>query len=610
MNLAPPPNAAAPTDEEADLWDVGVDPERLRALEQARSEPEKVALIAALIFDVFGDYYARSRAMPAAAKAAFENMDWTRSIDISRERLIIYTRSISRLAPLLKLFCREVESRDAFWEEVERAYLALIAGHYQADVAFAFLSSVRRKIYQDQWKAVEYTYGAAGDAALPPTEILREFPGGPSVLPETVAAILQVPDFTVPYGDLAGDAARIAERIDATLGLPAADGVGIVAIRIIDAGFYRNRGAYIVGRIDRQNADPVPLAIALLNEGEGIFVDAVILDGDHLQYLFSSTLANFHVTCNAYHELSRFLHGLMPKRPLGLHYSTIGFNHVGKVTVMREIESQIVGADERMDRAVGFPGTVAIGFSAPSSEFVLKVIRNKPTANYKWGTFPGIDAVLGQYRRVHDINRTGSMLDNIVYYNVTLPRAFFADALLEELLVAASENVSLYLGNVVFRHLIVQMKMSPLPVFLETAPPTDAETAVRNLGQCIKNNAAANIFNRDLDGRNYGVSKILKVYLYDYDAIEPLTEVKIRSNLDRIDGEEDVPDWFFEEGFVFLPEEMEVGLRIDDRNLRRLFREVHGDLMTSAYWTRIQERLRDGRVPRIHTYPAECRLRV
>ena len=46
----------------------------------------------------------------------------------------------------------------------------------------------------------------------------------------------------------------------------------------------------------------------------------------------------------------------------------------------------------------------------------------------------------------------------------------------------------------------------PLHLYLENAPPADAERAIVNLGYCIKNNAAANIFNKDLDARNYGVS--------------------------------------------------------------------------------------------------------
>ena len=200
------------------------------------------------------------------------------------------------------------------------------------------------------------------------------------------------------------------------------------------------------------------------------------------------------------------------------------------------------------------------------------------------------------------------MLDNVLYKNVTLDKDLFEDELLEELLTDGSNTASLIGGQVLFRHLIVQMKMIPLTIFLETATPEQCRQAVLNLGDCIKNNAAVNIFNKDLDGRNYGVSPILRVYLFDYDAVEPLTDVKIRTNADREDGEEGIPDWFFEEGTVFLPEEMMTGLRINDKELRRLFRTAHPQLMSVDYWRGMQRAISDGKVPMVRSYPSERRL--
>ena len=98
------------------------------------------------------------------------------------------------------------------------------------------------------------------------------------------------------------------------------------------------------------------------------------------------------------------------------------------------------------------------------------------------------------------------------------------------------------------------------------------------------------------------------MFLFDYDAVEPLTNVKIRTNLGREDGEEDIPDWFFEEGTVFLPEEMMTGLRLDDPDLRRLFRAAHPELLTIDYWEGMQRALSAGRVPRVRSYPASRRL--
>ncbi len=61
------------------------------------------------------------------------------------------------------------------------------------------------------------------------------------------------------------------------------------------------------------------------------------------------------------------------------------------------------------------------------------MIRDHPTASYKWGEFPGVAAVIDKYRLVHEINRAGSMLDNVMYFNLRLDRDMFDPALLDEL---------------------------------------------------------------------------------------------------------------------------------------------------------------------------------
>ncbi len=351
-----------------------------------------------------------------------------------------------------------------------------------------------------------------------------------------------------------------------------------------------------------------PFVVALLNGPRGVGAEAVLHATPHVHNLFSSTEAPFQVTSRHYHELSAFLHSIMPRRPLALHYSTIGFHHVSKVAVMNEVRHQLVRDRERLDIAPGSPGTVAIAFTSPRSDYVLKVIRNRPTVGYKWDRFQGVEAVLDKYKRVHEINRTGSMLDNILYYNLKLDRSWFKPELATELLGEADNAVQLQDEALVFKYLVVQRKLTPLNVFLAGAPEDKASRAIVNLGYCIKNNAAANVFNRDFDARNYGVSRYLKVYLYDYDAVEVLTEVKVRTNAGRCEGEEDIPGWFFEDGVVFLPEEIEAGLRVRSRTLRQAFRSVHRDLLKVEYWEQLQQSLRAGEVPGLPTFPESCHL--
>jgi isocitrate dehydrogenase kinase/phosphatase len=238
----------------------------------------------------------------------------------------------------------------------------------------------------------------------------------------------------------------------------------------------------------------------------------------------------------------------------------------------------------------------------------LKVIRDRPTTSYKWGSYPGVAAVVDKYREVHEINRAGSMLDNAMYFNLRLDRDLFDPALLEEICRETAGSAHLDPEGILLRSLIVQLKIVPLPVFLEAANDGETRAVIISLGHCIRNNAATNIFNKDLDCRNYGVGRYGRVFLFDYDAVEKLTDVKIRTNTDLEPGEEGVPGWFFEDGVVFLPEELEHGMQFKSDYARRCFRQENGDLMTVQYWSDIQQKLLRGEVPDLRIYPASARL--
>jgi isocitrate dehydrogenase kinase/phosphatase len=209
---------------------------------------------------------------------------------------------------------------------------------------------------------------------------------------------------------------------------------------------------------------------------------------------------------------------------------------------------------------------------------------------------------------VHEINRAGSMLDNVMYFNLRLDRDMFDPELLDEICRQAACSVQLDQDGVYLRLLIVQLKIVPLPVFLQAADEGAIRAVMISLGNCIRNNAATNIFNKDLDSRNYGVGRYGRVFLFDYDAVEKLTDVKIRTNVDREPGEEAVPDWFFEDGVIFLPEELEYGMQFKGEYARRCFREENSDLLHVEYWQDVQQKLQRGEVPELRMYPDDAKL--
>ena len=576
-------------------------------LETGTSSSDRVGAAARLLLAIYDDFYRQLCEYPHRAQRAFEAMDPHASIRISKERLELYSRYIAEHGPKIAAAFPALAADPGIWEPLDRLFMAMIVDRYDADIAFSFAHSIRRNIGQGLWRPVAYSFPPPSKLrAFSMASVHRRLRVAGRIDAEMMSAVLQVPHFSVPFRDLRGDAQKICDRVLVLL-RDAPNAAAVVALDVIDAGFFRDRSAFIVGRWLLVDDSTVPFVVALLNSPQGIYADAVLHRVSDIHDLFSSALANFHVTTRLYYQTCVFLYSLMPRRPFGHQYSTIGFNHVGKVAILNEITEQ-VRLGHRLQRSPGVPGTVALGFTFEQCAYHLKVIRDRPTSSYKWGEYPGVAKVCDKYRVVHEINRAGSMLDNVMYFNLRLDREMFDPALLEELCLQAAGSVQVDQDGVYLRTLIVQMKIVPLPVYLETADENATRDVMISLGHCIRNNAATNIFNKDLDSRNYGVGRYGRVFLFDYDAVEKLTDVKIRTNADREPGEEAVPAWFFEDGVIFLPEELEHGMQLKSSYARRCFREENGDLLGVDYWQDVQQKLLRGEVPALRVYPEDAKL--
>ena len=569
----------------------------------------RTAATAQLILAVFDDFYAELCEYPFRAKRAFESADPQASIQISKTRLGLYSKYVAEHGPRIHRAFPALADNEVIWDALDRQFSAMIVDRYEADIAFSFVHSLRRNITHGMWRPVAYSFPPPSPRrANSLASVFRRFPVRQRIDAALVADALRVPGFAVPFRDEAGDCERIAARVNHLMERGVFDGALPIALDVVDAGFLRDLSAFVVGRWVLQDGSFVPFVVALLNSDTGIYADALLHETSDLHNLFSSTLANFHVTTKLYYQTCVFLYSLMPRRPLGLHYSTIGFNHVGKVAILNEITEQLQGSRQKFRPSPGFAGTVAIGFTFDACTYHLKIIRDRPTTSYKWGVFPGVVATVEKYRIVHEINRAGSMLDNVMYFNVQLHRDMFDPGLLACICNEAGGSVQVEGDSVFIRSLIVQLKIIPLPMYLETASDTEIRTAMVNLGHCIRNNAATNIFNKDLDSRNYGVGRYGKILLFDYDAVEKFTDVKIRTNQDREPGEETIPDWFFEDGAIFLPEELEVGMQFKNDTARRYFRRENADLMSVQYWQEVQQKLKRDEVLQLRVYPVSCEL--
>jgi isocitrate dehydrogenase kinase/phosphatase len=100
------------------------------------------------------------------------------------------------------------------------------------------------------------------------------------------------------------------------------------------------------------------------------------------------------------------------------------------------------------------------------------------------------------------------MVDTQEFENLRFRRARFSPELLAEFVEAARESVAIDREFVVVRHLYVQRKVMPLPMYLENErDPETLRRVVLDFGYFLRDLAAAGIFLGDLFNTwNYGVT--------------------------------------------------------------------------------------------------------
>ena len=103
--------------------------------------------------------------------------------------------------------------------------------------------------------------------------------------------------FTIPYEDKARDIAISSGSSRAIWPRVSTSPGGDVEFQVLQHHFYRNKGAYIVGRIV-SGGDSMPFVLPILhNDAEAVYVDTVLFGSDKVSVLFSFTRSYFPGGC-------------------------------------------------------------------------------------------------------------------------------------------------------------------------------------------------------------------------------------------------------------------------------------------------------------------------
>jgi isocitrate dehydrogenase kinase/phosphatase len=337
----------------------------------------------------------------------------------------------------------------------------------------------------------------------------------------------------------------------------------------------------------------------LRNSDGGVLVDAVMLKEDDISIIFSFTRSYFHVDLERVAEAVLFLKDIMPRKPVSELFTVLGRAKQGKTERYRELVRHMEHTEDLFAHAAGERGLVMVCFTLPSFDVVFKIIRDR----FAYPKTVLRDEVLAKYRLVFIHDRAGRLVDAQEFRRLRFPRARFAPELLEELERETTQTVHVDGDDLVFDHMYIERRMTPLNLYLRSAPAEAAEKAVLDYGQCIRDLAYTNIFPGDLLLKNFGVTRHGRVIFYDYDELCQVTDCVFRdvpqatNEDDELRGEA----WFYVGDNDIFPETFIRFLSFSDAQREALMR-VHGEILTAAFWRSVQQRLREGEVVEVLPY--------
>jgi len=578
----------------------------MSAGESAETTPDAVLAqdIAGLIHQGYKAYRQGFQAITVAAGERFRNADWLGIQDANAERLALYGIHVEQVVRKIHLLTGGPFEKP-LWPAIRAAYVELIRNEYNAELFETFFNSMHRTLTNDSDVTDREMFVTSAFPAPPvqPGETLTRRYRAERGIVDMVRRIARELPLEMPWQDLDRDIGSVLRSlVEARPEIESVDGFEVEILRPI---FYRNKGAYVVGRIRYQQAE-WPLALPLLlNDERRLYIDTLICDEDELSVMFSFTRAYFMVHVYYPHALVDFLSTMLPNKKRSELYSSIGLHKHGKTVFYRALLEHLNQSDDPFVIAPGIKGMVMCVFTLPSYQTVFKIIKDHFPPQKQITR----EQVREKYYIVKKHDRVGRMADTQEFENLVLPRERFDPELIAELRAIAASSVEITDEAVKIRHLYTERQMTPLNLYIEDADPQALREVLDEYGNAIKQLSAANIFPGDMLLKNFGVTRHGRVVFYDYDEICYLTDVNFRAIPEPTTPEQELAAevWYTVGPNDVFPEEFRRFL-FGKPGIKRLFTGMHGELFDPDYWRGLQAAIRDGQVMDVFPYRRKKRF--
>ena len=588
--------------------------------------------IAKAMMDGFNRHYRLFRTESGRAKHRFETADWHGQQRAQRERIEFYDLRVRECSLRLEREFKAGKQEMEVWQQVKLHYIGLLVDHHQPELAETFFNSVTTKIlhrsyFQNDFifvrPAVSTEYIENDEPGALPT--YRSYYPSQDNLQQVIEQMVGDFDLRLGFDSLPRDCGFVTQAMRRRMG-----DVALRAnfqLQVLSGLFFRNKGAYIVGKIINGFTEE-PFALPLLHNKAGkLGIDAALFGEADMLILFSFARAYFMVDMEVPSAFVQFLRSMMPRKPRNEMYSALGLQKQGKNLFYRDFLHHLRHSTDNFRIAPGIKGMVMLVFDLPSFPYVFKVIKDyyppqKDTTR---------EQIKGKYLLVKQHDRVGRMADTLEYSGVAFPRARFDDELIAEIekfapsLLEISDRDGDGQMEVILQHVYIERRMIPLNIYLQEAfdvgrscaaddpaalrAREQIERGVVEYGNAIKDLVAANIFPGDMLWKNFGITRHGKVVFYDYDEIEYITDCNFRRVPEARNEEEEMSGeiWYTVGPRDVFPETFGPFL-LGNPAVREVFMRHHADLLEADFWQAHKERIAQGHVFDVFPYEQDKRF--
>ena len=572
--------------------------------------------MAQTLVDGFNRHYRIFREASREAKTQFEQENWLGVRQLLRDRIAYYDKRVAETVVTLEDEYDAVSLNDEVWQQVKLHYIGLLTEHHQPELAETFFNSVctrilNRSYFHNDFIFIRPTISTEYiENDEPPTRPTYRayYPGNLAGLKSTFEKIISSYELSNPFENLNRDISFVVKAIEEEVGF--AEIRTNFQVHVLTSLFFRNKTAYIIGRLI--NGDrTIPLALPILhNKNHQLYIDTALLKEEDLVVIFSFTHSYFLVEMEIPSAYVTFLRTIMPHKPRAEIYNSLGLQKHGKNLFYRDFQHHLLHSTDQFRIAPGIKGLVMLVFDLPSYPYVFKLIKDyfpppKETTR---------ELIQSKYQLVKQHDRVGRMADTLEFTSVAFPLERFEPELIEELKKHAASQLEFGKDidgqdELVIKHLYIERRMTPLNIYLQNGTEEQVEHGIIEYGNAIKELIAANIFPGDMLYKNFGVTRHGRVVFYDYDEIEYLTDCNIRkvpvarTEEDELSGEV----WYNVGPHDIFPETYNTFLLGDER-VRKYFLKHHADFFEPNMWQVHKDRILANQIHDFFPYDKKLRF--